>query len=109
MKAVMTAVITILLLMGAPFAFAQSGAPQADYQSGFNHGLIDGKDSCQHPDGCHWYVLQPGKGFAHHTWEFVKGYVMGFCSFSPGTSSDDDQATWDCAKGPESASWVNGQ
>jgi hypothetical protein len=36
--------------MGAPFAFAQSGAPlskhlQADYQSGLKHGVIDGKDS----------------------------------------------------------------
>jgi hypothetical protein len=107
-------VISIVLSMGAPFAFAQSGAPlskhpQADYQSGFKHGLIDEKDSCQHPDGCHWYVLQPGKGFAHHSWDFVKGYVMGFCSVSHGTSSDADQATWDCNKGPESASWVTGQ
>ena len=60
--------ISIVLFMGAPFAFAQSGGllskhPQAYYQSGFKHGVIDGKDSCKHPDGCHWYVLQPGKGF----------------------------------------------
>ena len=23
------------------------------YQSGFNHGVSDGKDICMHPDGCH--------------------------------------------------------
>ncbi|MGA9842988.1 MAG: hypothetical protein WBQ25_11790 [Nitrososphaeraceae archaeon] len=39
----------------------------------------------------------------------VKGYVNGFCSISPNTSSHDDRASWDCAKGPTSASWVSGQ
>ena len=112
MKAVMAAVISILLLMGTPFAFAQSGGllsehSQANYQSGLKHGVIDGKDNCI--DRCHWYVLEPGHGFAHLTWQFVQGYVKGFCSVSPGSSSDDDQASWDCARGPESASWVSGQ
>jgi hypothetical protein len=64
MKAVLTAVISIVLLMGAPFAFAQSGGllskhPQADYQSGYRHGLTDGKNSCIHPgadqDKCYEY------------------------------------------------------
>ena len=104
MKIVISAVAVLVLMIGTQSAFAIS-----DYQSGFNHGVIDGKDSCPHPDGCHWYILQPGKGFADHTWKFVQGYVTGFCSVSPGTSSDADQATWDCAKGPESASWVSGQ
>ena len=73
MKAVMAAVISILLLMGTPFAFAQSGGllsehSQANYQSGLKHGVIDGKDNCI--DRCHWYVLEPGHGFAHLTWQF---------------------------------------
>ena len=59
------------------------------------------------PDGCHWYILGPGKGFAFHSWDFVRGYVTGFCKASPGTSSDADQASWDCDKGPDSASWVD--
>ncbi len=47
MKAVMAAVISILLLMG-PFAFMEVYylSTQANYQSGLKHGVIDGKDSC---------------------------------------------------------------
>jgi hypothetical protein len=110
MKAVIATVISILLLMGAPFAFAQSGGllskhSQADYQSGLKHGVIDGKDNCI--DRCHWYVLELGHGFAPQSKEFSMGYVRGFCSVSPKSSSDADQASWDCAKGPTSASWVS--
>jgi hypothetical protein len=43
------------------------------YQSGFEHGISDGKMA-----GVNWYILQPGKDFAFHTWEFVQGYVNGF-------------------------------
>jgi hypothetical protein len=35
-----------------PSAFALTA-----YQSGFEHGLSDGKDSCTHSDECHWYIL----------------------------------------------------
>ena len=49
---------------------------------------------------------ETGKGFAFHSQEFVKGYVDGFCSVSPNTSSDSDKAMWDCARGPSSAGWV---
>lgn len=93
------AVLVLLTAIGAPSAFALTA-----YQSGFQHGASDGKLA-----GVDWYILQPGKGFQYHTWKFVQGYVIGFCSVNPGTSSDADQATWDCAKGPESASWVSGQ
>jgi hypothetical protein len=54
----MLSAIIAFLMIGAPSAFAIS-----DYQSGFNHGVSDARDSRQHPDGCHWYVLQPGNGF----------------------------------------------
>jgi hypothetical protein len=43
------------------------------HQSGFEHGISDGKMA-----GVNWYILQPGKDFAFHTWEFVQGYVNGF-------------------------------
>ena len=41
-------------------------------------------------DGVNWYILEPRKGFQFHTWEFVKGYVNGFCSVSLHSSSDAD-------------------
>lgn len=41
-----------------------------------------------------------------HT-DFIAGYVDGFCSIAAShLSSDADQATWDCARGSDSASWV---
>ena len=48
----MTSVISIVLLMGAPFAFAQSG------------GLLS-----KHPQD---------KGFAFRTKEFTRGYIIGW-------------------------------
>jgi hypothetical protein len=60
-------------------------------------------------DAYHWYVLELGHdGFAHQSKEFSMGYVRRFCSVSPKSSSDDDSASWDCNKGPSSASWVSG-
>ena len=97
MKAVLSAVI------GAQSVYAQSS--QADYLQGYIRGAMDTKDTCT--DVCHWYVLELGHGFAHQSKEFSMGYVRGFCSVSPDTSSDADQASWDCAKGPTSASWVS--
>ena len=109
-KTIVAAVINLVLLIGASVFLMetqQSVFAISSYESGFNHGVIDGKDSCSHPDGCHWYILGPGKGFTFHSWDFVRGYVTGFCKASPGTSSDADQAGWDCDKGPDSASWVD--
>jgi hypothetical protein len=110
MKTVIATAITLASLMVALSAFHQTNLnvfALSAYESGFNHGVTDGKDSCLHTHGCHWYVLEPGKGFAFHSWDFVRGYVTGFCTASPGTSSDADQASWDCDKGPDSASWVD--
>jgi hypothetical protein len=66
------------------------------YQSGYKHGVQDGLDGRKHSDGCHWYILQPGKGFAFHTPEFNRGYVDGFCSVDPHGGSDADEATFSC-------------
>jgi hypothetical protein len=90
------AIAVLVAAIGAPNAFAISV-----YESGFQHGVSDGRLT-----GTDWYILQPGKGFQFHTWEFVQGYVNGFCSVSPHTSSDAESATWDCAVGPTSASWM---
>ncbi len=70
-------------------------------------GYIQGATDAR-ADLTQWYILKPGQGFAHQTREFAMGYVRGFCSISPETSSDAVQASWDCAKGPTSASWVTG-
>jgi hypothetical protein len=94
------AVVVLVLMIGAPAVFAET-----PFQSGFEHGVSDAKASCT--DRCHWYILEPGKGFQFHTWEFAHGYVAGFCSIAGSQmSSDDDAAGWDCARGPESAFWV---
>ena len=86
----LVALIPILVLI-APVAYALS-----PYDSGFSHGVHDGKDSCLHP-GCDWYIVHPGKGFAFHTKQFIEGYVDGFCSVSrSGQGSDADQATFIC-------------
>lgn len=85
------------LTIDTPAAFALTA-----YQSGFQHGVSDGK-----ADGVNWYILEPGKGFQFHIWEFVRGYVNGFCNVSPNSGSDSDEASWDCTLGPNSASWVS--
>jgi hypothetical protein len=89
-----TVAVVVVLTIGAQSAYALS-----DYQSGFSHGLSDGKDSCLHIDGCHWYILQPDKGFADHSNEFIRGYIAGWCLHNPiGGGSDADQARFECGK-----------
>jgi hypothetical protein len=102
MKVIIASVAILILMIGTPSAFAISA-----FQSGFEHGVSDGKDNCFHPDGCNWYILQPGKGFKFHTWDFVKGYVTGWCSIPANnqSGSDADEAAWDCINGPESANY----
>jgi|SRR5689334_13706911 hypothetical protein len=110
MKTIISAAISLMPFIGVLSMFQYTNLnvfALSAYESGFNHGVPDGKDSCSHTDGCHWYILEPAKGFAFHSWDFVRGYVTGFCKVSPGTSSDADQASWNCDKGPDSVSWVD--
>jgi hypothetical protein len=92
--------LTVISLTAVPsVALAKGGS--GGYQSGYQHGVDDANSNG------HWYILQPGKGFAFHTRDFVTGYVDGFCSVAgPHMSSDSDKALWDCARGPSSAGWV---
>ena len=100
MKTVILSLIVMSLMIGAPSVYALS-----DYDSGYKHGLTDGKDDCT--DSCHWYILQQGKGFAFHSKEFNRGYVAGWCSVNPIMSgSDADEASFNCREGPDSASWL---
>ena len=80
-----------LLVLAPTLSFANP------YNSGFGHGVSDGNIANQ--GSSNWYILQPGKGFGHHTQEFINGYVAGFCSVSTG-GSDADQATFDCPQSP---------
>lgn len=103
MKTIIAAVTIIAFLIGTPAVYASNELPhakdpQAAYQDGYSHGLADGNDNCQDKDGCHWYILEPGKGFGFHTREFNQGYIDGFCSLNPNTGSDADEATWDCTR-----------
>ena len=100
MKVVLGAVVVLVLMIGAQSAFALT-----EYQLGFKRGVSDADT----PSVQQWYILRIGNGFASHSKEFVRGYVNGFCSIQPTTSNDDDQATWDCKKGPDSARSVSEQ
>lgn len=90
----------LVLTIGAPSAYASNDFsplphakdPQVAYQAGYAHGVADAKASCT--DRCHWYILEPCKGFGFHTQEFNRGYVAAMCA--AGISSDADEATWDC-------------
>jgi hypothetical protein len=119
--------LVIVLMIGAPVAYAQVGStssmtstdpgqlselphsdhPQAAYQSGFQHGIIDGNTSSNATS----YIDQPKHGFAWHSAEFVKGYINGFCSIpaNKNVGTDDDRAAFYCPDGPSSAKWFIGK
>jgi len=68
----------LVLMLCAQLAFAAelkdapfSKHPEADILSGLAHGAQDAKDSCNHPDGCHWWILMRGHGFINQTQEFI--------------------------------------
>jgi hypothetical protein len=117
MKVIIGAVVMVVLMIGAQSAFAAqlgdapfSKHPMADVLSGLAIGAQDAKDSCDHPDGCHMWILMRGHGFINQTQEFIRGYVHGFCSkpeFALGGGSDAEQADIRCDKGPEAASWAS--
>lgn len=90
MKVVLLAATIPILVLIAPMAFAST-----PYQSGYNHGISDGKLAQKGLGGTNWYITQPGKGFAFHTQEFNRGYIDGFCSIA-GSGSDANQATFEC-------------
>ena len=69
--------------------FYQSGVKNGDYQSGYNHGVADGKINTTGDTIDRYYIHQPGQGFADHTTAFVDGYMKGWCSMNPGHSGID--------------------
>jgi hypothetical protein len=90
---------------GGLYDLKLSGNPRADFQSGLEHGKADVKASCNHPEGCHWWIRMRGNGFMNQTQEFVRGYILGFCSNSEFGSigSIVAQASFDCDKSPQDA------
>src|ERR1041384_4470192 len=78
-----------------------SDHPQAAYQSGFQHGVIDGNRSSNATS----YIDQPKHGFAWHTSEFVKGYVTGYCKFNADFAGFLTDVELNCVQGPSSISW----
>ena len=67
----------------ASIAITPSAFAISDYQSGFEHGMNDAATVCNHPDGCHWYILKPG---SNQTGKFTNGYFDGFCAIRPNTN-----------------------
>jgi len=97
MKALIGLAVMVLMI-GAPSVYAETA-----FQSGFKHGVADGRQS----DTTQWYILQPNNGFANHTKQFDRGYVTGWCSVNPIFSgSDEDQASFNCRVGPDSVAWL---
>jgi hypothetical protein len=119
MKALLGALTVLVLMIGAPLAYAYfppqiNTAPIAKNQtaaliSGLELGQDDARDTCNHPDGCHWVILMRGNGFINQTQDFIRGYVHGFCSdpsVAGGGGSDAEQADITCDDGPNGARWA---
>lgn len=91
---------------------AQSVYAEAAFQSGYKHGVADGK--CAQTAACSdYYITQSGKGFAFHTQDFITGFVNGYCSIvwppmskaASDVGFDADEASFSCKEGPSSARW----
>lgn len=90
-----TVALALIIGCGSVITSSTVEASKSPYRSGYDHGASDAKDDCS--DGCDWYILEPGKGFAFHTQEFIDGYIDGFCDNSPpGRGSDADEASFNC-------------
>jgi len=93
-------------MISAPAVYAETA-----YQSGYKHGVADGKLTTAGIDTD--YIHQPGNGFADHTTAFVDGYIKGWCSTANigghgagGIEPNDEGptvASFDCDKGLISA------
>src|SRR6185437_8790984 len=114
MKATILSAIMISLLIGAPSANAQvinSNHPNADFKSGYEHGIADASDPCNDPRvPCLAYVWKSPNGFINQTNDFIDGYVTGFCKIAgPDASMDEPEADFWCKDGPKSAGWMIGR
>ena len=90
-----------------------SDHPQADFRSGYDHGISDASDPCNNDPRieCHGlaYVWKSPNGFINQTDDFINGYVTGFCKIAgPDTSMDELEADFWCKDGPKSAGWMVG-
>jgi hypothetical protein len=110
-KTITIGIIIMVLVMGAPNAYAQSihsGHPLTDFKSGYAHGIADASDPCKDP--CLAYVWKSPNGFINQTTDFINGYVTGFCKIlGPDSGMDEPEADFDCNKGPSSAGWMIGK
>jgi hypothetical protein len=95
-------------LLDAPEA-GNGNQPQSaiETNAGFILGAHDGTDKCQ--PQCQTWIDLPGNGFANKTQEFIRGYIYGYCTnqvnINGAGREDDYNASFDCDKGPMSASW----
>jgi hypothetical protein len=91
-KQIGLSIAALVLLISPTLVLAAS-----PYDTGFKHGVSDGRKAGQGLGGNDWYITQPGKGFGDHIQEFNNGYIAGFCSVAgSGQGSDADQATFTC-------------
>jgi len=82
-------------MIGAPSASAKTA-----YQSGFKHGVTDGKLEIKTQVSADLYILQPGQGFPNHTDQFIQGYMDGYCSIKGLGGLDIHDTAFECTEGP---------
>ncbi len=96
MKIVLSAVVVLVIMIGAQSAYAETA-----YQSGYKHGVSD--SNCTDQSRCHDYIGTPGHGFSHHTAQFINGYISGWCSVALSHASDagvtGKDVNFSCSKG----------
>ena len=68
--------------------------PQADFKSGYGHGIADASDRCNNNANitCHGpaYVWEPDNGFINQTDDFIDGYVIRIFRKIAGPNSSMD-------------------
>lgn len=76
---IILSVIVVVLVIGAPSTYVQvihSKHSQADFKSGYDHGVADASDPCNDPKiPCLAYVWKSHNGFINQTNDFIDGYV----------------------------------
>jgi hypothetical protein len=90
-------------MIGVQSAYAQVihyDHPEADFKSGYDHGIADASDPCRVPRiSCLAYIWKSSNGFINQTGDFIEGYVTGFCKIARVNALMDE---------PEADFWCRG-
>ena len=109
MKIIIIALFSIIMLIGC-LSFGQTDASsvlaKSDYQSGYNHGLSDGKDSCTHPTdviGTYYSRIRTLNSIRRISFMDMSLDSVVLVLVLRVTQT---RHFFDCARGPHSAGWI---